>query len=148
MSLFPLGSLLVYAGQVMLRPVSWWMNVGGTSDPGPARGNFQSFCINTLENHFLCGCQAGRIWAQLPKWGACLRIKPTQRYESKEITDLLRSLTENLHPSSHEASGVFSYKSQGIPCFPPLVWVSFHHLQLKKVWLITEVKGKSNPLLI
>lgn len=26
---------------------------GGTNDPGAARGNFESFCLNTLENHFL-----------------------------------------------------------------------------------------------
>lgn len=28
-------------------------NHWGMNDPGTARGNFDSFCLNTLENHFL-----------------------------------------------------------------------------------------------
>lgn len=88
---------------------------GGTNGPGPERGSFQSFCLNLWKiTSSLYGCQAGRRWAQ------DIRIKPTQRNESEEVKrdGCSGSLTETLHPSSHDSSELSVMRAREFPLCP------------------------------
>lgn len=119
--LFPLGSLLVHVAQVLSRPAPgrWaWRDKW----PRPREREFSVLLLKLSGKSLFC------IDAKLAQ---DIRIKPTQRIESEEVKrdGFSGSLTETLHPSSHESSELLSYESQEIPFVPNSVSVRICHLQ-------------------